>query len=73
MGDCNLGYRVIMYNLPTSIKGFTVNQDGSNTIILNSRLSYEQNLKSFEHEVKHIKNKDFEKKDANLIELKTRR
>lgn len=52
---------VIYLNLPTKIKGFVVhnNEDNFNTIVLNPRHSYMQNLKTFEHELAHIKENDF--------------
>lgn len=64
--DC----RVVLYNLPTSIKGYTVkNIDDTYTILLNSRLTYEQNVKSYKHELKHINNNDFDKDNVDLIEI----
>lgn len=54
--------RVYFMDLPYRIKGFvSQNSDGTYTIILNSRLSKEQNFKTCLHELNHIKNKDFEK------------
>jgi len=48
--------------LPSRIKGYArQNPDGTYTIILNSRLSFEQNIKTYFHEMKHIKNNDFDK------------
>jgi len=57
-----MDYQVIMYDLPTSIKALTTNNpDGSNTIFINAKLNYEQQQKSFEHELDHINNHDFDK------------
>lgn len=50
----------------------TQNDDYSYTIFLNSRLSYEQNLKSFKHEIKHIINEDHAKYDVDKIEKESR-
>ena len=39
------------------------------TIVLNSRSSYEQNRKTFEHEIQHILNNDFSNyRDVNSLE-----
>lgn len=64
-----------MADLPTTIPAFVAsNTDGSYTIILNARLSREQHLKSYEHEMKHILNGDYERKcPADLIEIWARR
>ena len=44
------------------------NADGSYTIFLNSRLSWERLQEAYEHAVSHIRNCDFEKTDAQKIE-----
>lgn len=46
----------------------TPNEDGSYTILINARLSYEMQLESYEHAMKHIKNEDFQKTDTQAIE-----
>lgn len=51
--------RTILADLPYSIKGYTIYKDDYYTIVLNSKLSYEQNRESYEHEVDHINKKDF--------------
>lgn len=44
-----------LVDLPTSVKGFCYHDDdGEPYIILNSRLSYEQNKITYLHERKHI-------------------
>lgn len=68
-----MDHRVILYNLPTKVKGMTVKTGEYYTIILNSKHCYEQNLKSYLHELKHIKNRDFEKLDADEIERDVRK
>ncbi len=52
---------VIYLNLPTRIKGFVIHnpEDGFNTIVLNPKHSYFQNLKTYAHELQHIKSDDF--------------
>ena len=48
--------RVILQDLPTSVRGFVFQDDeGEPVIVVNSRLSREQNRKTFRHEKKHIK------------------
>ena len=58
-------------DMPAAIKSYVVcNSDSTYTIILNSKLSYEQNLISCEHEIKHILNGDYEKKcNVDIIEI----
>lgn len=47
--------RVILQDLPTSIRGFVfLGEDGDPVIVLNSRLTREQNRKTFRHEKGHI-------------------
>ena len=52
---------VIFYNLPYKVRGFTIHNaiDDFYTIVLNSRMSYDSNLKTFAHELEHITNEDF--------------
>ena len=57
-------------DLPCRVKAVsTENEDGSYTVILNSKLNYEQNVESFKHEIRHIEKKDFDKDDVDMIEL----
>lgn len=61
----------IFQNLPYKIKGFAVynSNDDYYTIVLNSRLSHDQNLKTYIHELKHINNNDFfSDLDVSMIE-----
>lgn len=57
--------------LPATVKSYVVaNPDGTYTIILNSNLNYEQNMKSYIHELQHIENGDCDKKcSADWIEI----
>lgn len=57
--------------LPTTIRSFVVaNKDMTYTVILNSKLSREQNLLSYQHELDHILKGDYEKKcSVDLIEI----
>ena len=47
---------VILQDLPTSVRGFVFQgEDGEPVIVVNSRLTREQNRKTYRHERKHIK------------------
>lgn len=47
--------RVILQDLPTSVRGFVFQDaDGEPVIVVNSRLTREQNQKTFRHEKDHI-------------------
>lgn len=60
---------VYLMNFPTKGKEMVVpNEDGSYTIFLNARLSYEEQLKAYQHAVDHIKNQDFQKSNVQEIE-----
>lgn len=62
---------VIYADMPATIKAYTVsNPDCTYTIVLNSRLSREQHLMSYHHEITHIQNGDYERKcSVDLIEV----
>ena len=48
-------YLTRLENLPTSVRGLCYHDDnGDEYVILNARLTREQNLKTFDHEQKHI-------------------
>ena len=47
--------KVILQDLPTTVRGFVyTNEDGDPQIVVNSRLTREQNRLTFDHELKHI-------------------
>lgn len=49
----------ILMDLPTSVRGLVFHDDaGDPVIVLNARLTREQNLKTYDHEKKHIRNKE---------------
>lgn len=58
-------------DMPITIKSYTIlNPDMTFTIILNSKLTREQNIISYAHEYNHIINNDYDKKmDINLLEI----
>jgi hypothetical protein len=59
--------RQILKDLPYDMKGFvTEDIDGNPVVMLNSRMSRETNLATFEHETKHIAGNDLDKElDVN--------
>lgn len=60
---------VHFFNLPARISEQVVcNEDGSYTIIINARLSYEQQMEAYKHAITHIMNDDFSKENADEIE-----
>lgn len=59
-----------LINMDTKIKGFTSkNEDDTYSVFINSRLSYEQRMKAYAHELKHIENGDFDMFDVQKIEF----
>lgn len=51
----------VLCDLPTTIGGFVVhNQDDSCTVVLNSKLTWEDNMESYIHELKHLEEGDLE-------------
>lgn len=56
--------KVIYKDMPCEVRGLVVTDaDGFNTIILNSRLSHDANLKTYQHELLHITRNDFQNDD----------
>ena len=65
-----LDVNVNLANLPTSISAYVVsNSDGSYTIMLNARLTWERRRQAYLHELEHINNGDYERKSADMIEM----
>lgn len=63
---------VVIMDLPYNVKGsVNPNRDGSYTIFVNAKLNYYQQHCTYLHELEHIRNRDFEKKDVQEIEVKT--
>lgn len=49
----------LLVDLPTSVRGFCYHDDdGEAFVVLNARLTREQNLKTYDHEQKHIERGD---------------
>ena len=61
---------VHLVDLPHGVRGFTKkNKDGSFTVMINARLSSEMQISTYDHEIKHIENGDYESKvDVDLLE-----
>lgn len=59
----------VMRDLPPKIRSFArENEDGSYTVVLNSRLSAETVTEAYQHEVDHINGDDFDGGDTDKIE-----
>lgn len=59
--EINFGIRVIVDNLPTSIKGFVfIDSTYNPVIVLNARMPYEIQKITFWHEYLHIRNGDID-------------
>ncbi len=61
-------------DMPYSIDSNVVeNPDGSYSLYLNSRLTYERNMEGYIHELRHIQNNDFsDVRDIHTTENKAR-
>ena len=64
---------IYFVKLPDGIDGVTLPCFGGYTIYIDERLTDHGRLKAYEHEMKHIKNRDFEKADVQEIEYYARR
>lgn len=62
------GINVFMMDLGSIKECVTPNEDGSYTILINDRLSYEGRLKAYQHALRHITNRDFEAENVQMIE-----
>ena len=63
--------RTILIDMPVKVRGYIYEDvaTGYQVCVLNSRLSYEANLKTYQHECDHITNDDFDSyEDINTIE-----
>ena len=58
---------VILQDLPTTVRGFVFQgEDGEPVIVVNSRLTREQNMKTYDHEQEHIRRNELN--DPTYIE-----
>lgn len=63
---------VIYCDLPPRVKGMlvkTFDGDECYTVVINSRLNAEQQRAAYEHEVKHLKARDFDEVDKSVDEI----
>jgi len=62
---------VTLVELPGTVRSFVIaHADQTYTIVLNSKLSHEQHLLSYQHELDHIRNGDYDKKcSVDMIEI----
>lgn len=68
LNDCDIYVQLI--DLPTTIRAFTKRHvNDTYTIVINSKLNDDMRLKTYEHELHHIKNDDFEKKDLSIDKI----
>lgn len=62
--------RVITMQLPGSVRAFTVRKDDFYTIIMREDLSGQERMRTYMHEVEHIKRGDYDAgQDPALIEI----
>ena len=64
--------RVIYADLPPRIKGMlvkTFDEEECYTVVLNSRLNIEQQREAYEHELKHMRARDFDQTDKSVDEI----
>lgn len=60
---------VVLIDFPVSGKEMVVpNEDGSYTVLINAKLSYEMRIAAYDHAMKHINSDDFSKTDVQQIE-----
>ena len=60
----------ILIDMPTRVKGQTVkNEDGTYSVFLNARMASNQIKKTYQHEINHIENGDFEEEQVQRIEM----
>ena len=51
--------KVILQDLPTTVRGYCFHDDdGEAFVVLNARLTREQNIKTYDHEQDHIRRGD---------------
>lgn len=60
----------ILADMPGSIRAYTCFKGDTYTIMINSRLSYEEQIAAYQHELRHIMGSDYCKDiDADRIEI----
>ena len=60
---------VVFLDFPNKGKEMVVeNEDGTYTVLINARLTHEQQLKEYLHAIGHIFSEDFQKENVQSIE-----
>ena len=60
-----LDVNIIYADMPATIPGYSIsNPDMSYTVVINSRLNHEQQLKAYYHEMQHINSGDYDRKTS---------
>lgn len=60
---------VMLLDFPAYGKEMVVeNEDGSFTILINSKLAHSGQISAYHYAIRHIENRDFQKHDVQLIE-----
>lgn len=68
----NDNIRTVLADMPTTISAYTILADDYYTVIINSRLTKERQIKAYTHELRHIQNGDFDRMcSVGLIEFYT--
>ena len=66
-----MNYYIRYIDLPCSVKGFTVKDEFNfYNIYTNARLSAKEQNEAINHELRHIKNNDFERENEVIINIK---
>ena len=65
----SIDYQTVCMDMQTK-EAVVLNEDGSYTIFINSKLNYEQQVLSYYHALRHILGDDFNKEDVQEIERK---
>lgn len=60
---------VRLLSLPNKVRAFTIPDNGDYVILLNSNLTAEMQKESYEHELNHIMNGDYDNIYTNIDEL----
>ena len=57
-------YRVQLIDMPTTVKSFVERQDNYDTIVINAKLSSDQQQACYRHELEHIRRDDLNKAES---------
>ena len=71
--DIVVNVRMVDFHQTKANEMVCENEDGSYTVLINSRMDYETQLQAYYHALSHIRNHDFEKSDVQEIESEAHR